>query len=157
MTRFMVGMCFVCLVFGMTSCGSSSSGGGSDTAKAAAEDSFDGFGEVLDSDDVEACWIGTATSCDCPGGGTLEVDADDGIAVTMDGCTSSDGLVYSGTLTMDDDYVINGNMAQFGECSNVTASNISGDDCTGSSSGTCAGESYTCNLTSDGDDGCDCQ
>ncbi len=167
--KFIVGMFVVCLIFGVAACGSSSSddsggggggGGGSSTAKTEAEDAIQGFvDEAIDGSDMAACWAGTATTCDCSGGGTATVaTTDEEVALTLNDCTTADGLVYTGTLTITfsgEDFTVNGTMTQFGECTDVTSSGVSSADCSGSFSGTCGGETYTCNLT-EGDSACEC-
>lgn len=147
-------VCISAVVFFASCGGSSSSSGGSSTAEQAAETSLDGFVAILNDDDVTPCLTGQRTTCDCPNGGTVTVDLNAG-TMTLDGCTSSDDLVYTGELTTDDGETIDGTMTTFGECSNLTATNAQLDGCGGTASGTCGGETYTCNMTG-ADEDCDC-
>jgi hypothetical protein len=141
-------------------------GGGGTSPEQAAENSADAFISIVEfclgDFGLEAGADGylvvkqVAETCNCPGGGTATISGDLS-TVTADNCTSASGYSFSGTLTIDDQGVINGTMAPFGQCSNVTANNadfISGN-CSGTITGTCEGETATCTVVDGGGDVCD--
>ena len=159
--RVLVLVMFVGFIF-TAACG----GGGGTSPEAAAEHSADAFISIVEfclgDFGLEANASGylvskqAAETCNCPGGGTATIDANL-TTVTADDCTSSNGYSFSGTLTIDDQGVVNGTMTPFGQCSTVTANNadfISGA-CSGTISGTCEGESATCTIDQGSGDECD--
>lgn len=161
MKKILVSMVCAGFLF-IASCG----GGGGTSPEQAAENSGEAFMSIvvycLGDFGLEADAGGylvakqVAQTCDCPGGGTATLSADE-TTVTADNCTSSNGLSFSGTLTIDDTGVVNGTMAPFGQCSNVTANNadfLTGN-CSGSITGTCEGETATCSVTQGSGDECD--
>ena len=139
----------------LASCGG---GGGESPGEAAAEASVDAFLSIMMSDnlaDCVDCVVGTSPTCNCPGGGNITLDATCS-NITVNNCKSSDGKNFNGTITTDGD-VLNVNLTSFGECSNMEGSNIPlFGDCSGTVSGSCAGETITCDVVDDPDDPDDC-
>ncbi len=158
--RIMVLAMCLGLVFS-AACGS---GSGDSSAAQAAENSGLAFGSIVEfclgSFGLEADVNGylvvkqVAETCDCPGGGTATISGDLS-TITADNCKSSGGLNFDGTLTMDDAGLINGTMTPFGQCSTATANNIGSTSCTGTVTGTCAGETVGCTVVDGSGDECD--
>lgn len=144
----------VLAVFAAAGCGGS--GGGSTDCTAgenAAEAAFSDFTTILDSSDMAACLDLTATTCDCPNGGSVTVDQNN-LTVTFDNCTSASNEVYEGTLTLSDDLSsLSANMATFDGCTNLTATDVVVEGgCSGTVSATCGGQTLTCTMgISDGE------
>ena len=136
----------------LAACGGSSDSGS--TAQQAINNSAAAFGNIVDSifDNPDACTVKAMLECPCPSSGTVDVNTDTDL-LTFNSCVSN-GLNYSGTIQTDDTgSSITVNMSQFGECTNVTGT-ITGadvDNCSGSLSGTCAGQTITCTMASDCD------
>jgi hypothetical protein len=117
------------------------------------EKSGNGFADIVTNDDMQPCIAGTATACDCPGGGSVTVV---GTTFTAVNCKSSDGLTYNGTMTIDFTAgTADVAFTTFGECSNIAGTTIDFVNCSGTMTGTCAGVSETCVLSESGDD-CEC-
>lgn len=135
-------------MFALAACGGSSSDG---TAQDAINNSANGFGNIIDTilDNPGSCTAKTLLECPCPTSGTVDVD-DATYDMTFNNCVS-DGLTYSGTVQTDaTGSSVTVNMSQFGECTNVTGT-ITGadvDNCSGTLTGTCAGETVTCTMDS---------
>ena len=135
------------------SCGSSTP-----ASQQAAENSADSFINLMFSSELEPCGDGTQTECDCPVSGTF---TDDGTTDTYDICVSADNKTFSGTVTYDEATdTIDAIFSTFGDCTTVTTSGIHASvtsDCSGTITGTCAGETITCTLKNDAtEEGCDC-
>lgn len=159
-------LAIVVLMFAACGGGSSS---GSSTAKEAADKSIEGMGNIMDGlGDLSTCTpSGGSLVCNCSGGGTVVFTGDlpaalvtKGTAVaTASSCKdSTSGLTYTGTLNVNTDTeVATVNFTQFGECVNVTGTaSIGGEACSGTISGTCAGESISCSLSEDASGTCVC-
>lgn len=149
-------MAIVLVVFGacaMSCGGSSGSSTPSAAAEQAAENSLDAFVTLITSAAVLPCMTGEAENCDCPGGGSITTTA---TTLTMDNCIAASGDTYDGSISSEDGETFDGNMSQFGECTNMTASSVVSDACSGTITGTCASETYTCTLTDGSNDDCDC-
>jgi hypothetical protein len=162
-------------VFALTlaGCGGGDGGGGGTTPEQAVEDSFEAFGEIIEScipqaqvlgAELEAAFPGipvmkgeqsfeagkAVETCNCPGGGTATVDTTL-FTLTATGCSSTEGEVFTGTMSLSAQGNINANFTQFGECTNATGTNIVMDGCGGTISGTCAGANVTCTVIVDPD------
>lgn len=165
------------ILIGMVSmiaaCGGGDSSGGD--AVDQAETSFDDFVEQLiicvqdigpftgasvDTTNNVDFTKSTVVTCDCEGGGTVvSTVSDDLQSVTLvaNSCTTASGNVYTGNLSSTDGgNTINGDMSQFGECYNGTATNVNGQDCSGSLSLQCPAGAVNCNVIDSSDpDECD--
>lgn len=149
----------------LTACGGSDGGGGGGTAEQQAETSFDDFSQQLvtcltnaglgtaasvDTTNTVDVWKDQTVTCNCDGGGTIVVVASDDfqdVTLTASQCTTTSGNVYTGAMTSTDGgTTMNGTMSPFGECSNGTATNINGENCTGSISLQCPAGPVNCNV-----------
>jgi hypothetical protein len=138
--------------------------GGGSNPEQAAQNSYNAMVSIIDfclgGLNLEANADGylvskqAAQTCDCPGGGTLSVDANVE-TITADGCKASNGLEFDGSVTINDQGLVNGTMSPFGDCSTVTATNVGTDTCEGTVSGTCDGDTATCTVTDGSGDECD--
>lgn len=164
------------LVFS-ASCGGS--GGGTSPAGDEAETSFDDFAAQ-----IEACLqtvIGAQVvkptfadlvkdikmdvtkqmtgSCLCDNGGSIDYIISDDyqeITVTIDNCVTAENNTYNGgASSTDGGDTINGSLQPFGECSSGTASNVSGDTCTGQLAATCPSGTVSCSVVDGEGDDCD--
>ena len=147
----------------LSACGSSSSGGG-DSGSQIAQASSDEFIAIM-----EYCFSNTVNSqvldagvdatkdavpCTCPRGGTASLDTDTLVA-TMADCRSNNNYAYTGTVSFDQaSGDVDVNFPVFGGCTGVEGTEItsSADSCSGSLTGTCGGDSVTCDFVPDGDD-----
>lgn len=137
-------------------CGGGSGGGSS--AVEQAEVSFDDLVEqvmlCLGNAGLGAQAVGvakaTTETCDCDGGGQIVVTTSDDlqqITININNCISPSGYTYNGALnSTDGGDTINGTMDKFGVCSNGTATNIDGANCTGSTSLTCPAGNVNCTV-----------
>lgn len=138
------------------------SGGGGTTTNAALVAALEGFESTvppLQDIPTECTDLGLGVySCDCTGGGTVEIE---GLDLTHASCVES-GLTYTGNSTTTHDLVDNENIVTydysvFGACSDATGTltlSLGGDGgCSGSITATCpdpstqgATETATCNF-----------
>jgi hypothetical protein len=154
-------------------------GGGNTPADQEAEASFDDFATQLElclqqvlgaqvvkpsfKDLVDATYVDTTKdttgSCNCTNGGTIDYIISDDfqqVTVTIDNCVTAENNTYNGgASSTDGGATINGTLQPFGECSSGTASNISGDNCTGQVSATCPSGTVSCTVVDGEDDDCD--
>ena len=128
--------------------GSSGSGTDCTPGETAAEAAFDDFGTIMANNDMLPCLNLTATTCDCPNGGIVNVDQT-ALTVTFIDCTSATDQVYNGTLTLaQDGNSFSGTMTEFDGCTNVSATNVSVEGaCSGTITGTCGGQTLTCTMS----------
>ena len=149
--------------FAMAACGSSSSSGGS-TAVDLANQAIAALNNITSN---WTCVDTTFTTCTCPGGGTVVFsDIVDTTMATTDMQTAtvtnckdaSSGLVFDGEMQVDMDTGTGTmNFDTFGQCSNVDGDlDLSGGNCSGTVTGTCAGQPLTCNWVDGPDDDCIC-
>ncbi len=135
------------------SCGGDSGGGGGTTPQQAINNSALGFGNIIDSivaNPEAVCTPKTVFECTCPNGGTVDLD-DTAYSLTFNSC-KSDSLTYTGTVQTDLYFsTLTVNMTQFGECTNVngTITGVDVDNCSGTLTGTCAGQTVTCTMSAD--------
>lgn len=137
----------------VVSCGGDGGGGGGGTAQDAINTSATAFGEILDDilDHPENCTVKAMLECSCPGGGTVDWNTDTNV-LTFNACRDSGGLTYTGTIQSDATVSsITADMDQFGQCTNVTGTvdGVDAGNCSGSLSGTCAGQAITCTMSAD--------
>jgi len=145
-----------CIIVTLAACG----GGGSlqpSAAQEAVDNSLVGFvalqaalGETFQGG---GCTPKVIQECPCPSSGVADID-DTTFDSTLASCTTSDALVYTGTITPMDDTDTEYDMLQFGECTNLTGTltdtGTGGDsNCTGTLSATCAGEYVSCSISTD--------
>lgn len=144
--------------FAMTACGSSSGGS---TAVQLANNAIAALDNITDN---WTCTDTTFTTCECPGGGNVVfsgiIDTTASTAkatqtATANNCTDLDsGLSFEGTMIVDDatsEAALD--FSTFGDCSNFVGTlDVSGDTCTGTTTGTCGGQALTCNWTASGDE-----
>ena len=118
----------------------------------AAENSFDDFDALLDDDNVSPCMSGEATTCNCPGGGTMTGDSE-ALTASFYSCISATGKEYNGYLAATT--TLSGTMDPFGDCTSVTVSDVPLDGCGGIIKATCGGLMLHCDISDDGAGGCD--
>lgn len=176
MKKVLVGMMCAGLLFA-AACGGG--GGGTTPADDEAEASFDDFAvqielclqQMMGAQVVKPTFADlvkeiemdvtkqTTGSCDCVNGGTIDYIISDDlqqITVTIDNCVTAENNTYSGGVSSTDGgETINGSLQPFGECSSGTASNISGDNCTGQVAATCPSGTVSCSVVDGEGDDCD--
>jgi hypothetical protein len=146
----------------VAACGSNKGGGS--TAQQLANAAIAALENITDN---WSCTDNGHTVCDCPGGGQVVFSGivDLGLSVsksietaTVNNCRDLSGLAFNGEMDIDDD-TGEGELEfdTFGECRNISGTfNLGSIDCEGTISGTCGGETLTCNLVDGPDDDCVC-
>lgn len=113
------------------------------TPQQAVDTSGDAFGVV--NEELAEC---QTNPCNCSGGGTVDVGADD---LTFNACVVN-GETFNGTITQTGPDTVNMNFQTFGQCTGINGTvdgMIADTNCSGQLSGTCAGQAITCNFNAD--------
>jgi hypothetical protein len=141
------------LSFVLMSCGGSSSGGR--TAQEEFDASYDAIATVFDDATVNECLSGNEVQCDCPGGGTIDVDIQEQTA-TFNNCKSADENNFDGSFTLNAQGEVSGTLEPFGECSSASVTSLTVGACHGTIEATCGATTITCELEDASGGGCQC-
>ncbi|MBT3181979.1 MAG: hypothetical protein HN337_05660 [Deltaproteobacteria bacterium] len=115
---------------------------------------------------VDGCLEGSASIakeetklCDCPEGGRIDENSETG-TLTVSSCVSEDNLTFNGTFTRNEDNTIDMDMSEFGNCVDVSGTDVGIDPdtgCSGEFTMTCIEIGQTCVYSdpAEGADRCD--
>lgn len=130
------------------------------TTQAEIEAAASDFGAIVDDcmeifDEMPAA---ETKSCNCPINGSVTLNTETR-EMTVSNCMSATNKVFNGTMTRHDDNSIDVNMSEFGNCNNVTGSDVGIDPdtrCGGEVTMTCVELGQTCTYSdpSAGSDRC---
>ncbi len=138
----------------LSACGGGGSGGGGGTPSQQAMNmlvaSYEAIVALAQYPAPQLCFSGQASSCNCPGGGTISVPDQ---TMLFSSCAVSNLMVFAGSLTVDGTSIY-GTFSRFGECMNATVTGLATNACSGQITATCAGESVTEAVVDQSGGGC---
>lgn len=150
MKKIFPALLVVALVIALYQCTDSDS---DDAAKNAMSRSVRVLQALVADNSVFPCMDDSGT-CSCPGGGELVSIIPE--SLTIGNCADLSNSSFNGSIAVSGDTEV-GTLSVFGECTDVTTWDLTFKPyCAGIITGTCLGETLTCEL-SDADDGsCEC-